>query len=407
MTEIRYPYGGKPTWEHTAIGLHLKPAEHHTDWLGDAETRAYELGVLKRIRAGWATMMTGGDSAIEVIAGKEAVRWLLDEQIVPIFRDSTGKLPYPYPNIKFVEKLVPIYAEYGLRPLVIPWNEPGDDREWAGGEVPPDWKERFLPLWIDAAKQITNAGANVAFPDPLSEWQWWFERFPADIMQMFRDGRAVVAAHLYGKNRPVNYPYDDVSQNGTPLTEAEWRAALGNFWDVPGYREVTLEYMNQQRRELAWLGKTFHDDATCFGAWRNIYYAAEQAWGFRPVMCMTEGGWTPKDIPGSGPNNDYRWPVTTPAAIRDHTRQVLETQSEHGMFALTFWICYGWSYDGWYRNPLAGIHYDCFEYPRCYEQPVIHSLEDAPILPGPTPGENLWGEVRAEFEALRALIAES
>ena len=85
---IAYPYEGEPSWEHSCRGLHLKPAEHHTDWLGNPIRRAYELGVLRRIYAGFATMLTSGDSAIEVIDGKPAVCWLLDIGCVPIIRDS-------------------------------------------------------------------------------------------------------------------------------------------------------------------------------------------------------------------------------------------------------------------------------------------------------------------------------
>lgn len=371
---IAYPFEGKPPWPHTCYGLHMQPKGHWTDWK-DPKVREYELGVLRRTRSSWITGLSQGGSILEVIDGKSAAEWLLDEQVVPLIRYHTSSMPTEFLDIVYVRQTVQIWNTYGIRPTWILWNEPGDEREWKDKKVPENWKEVFLGLWINAARRVIEAGAIAGFPDPLGEWPWFFERLPPDIVDAFRDGRAIICVHAYGKNRPPKYPLDPVSLYGAPLTEAEWRAALGPFWDVPGYREVSLDQINAQRAALANPNPVVPYDPTCFGAWRANRYWFKSIHGFEPVMCLTEGGWTPKDTPGSGPNNDWRWPVTTPAAIRDHTLEVIRDQADHGMFAMTFWISHGWSYDGWFYNPLACIHNDCFDYPECYEQPIIHALE--------------------------------
>lgn len=376
---MKYPYEGKPSWSHTNIGLHLKPAAHHTDWLGDKARREYEIGILTRIHANWCTWITDGDSAMETIAEKPAPCWLLDEGIVPITRDSTTGLPLDYQNIDFVLKLVAEFKPYGLRPAVILWNEPGDYREWHK-KRPTDWKEKFLAVWIQAARQVMDAGANAGFPDPLGKWSWFFERLPSDIVDAFRDGRCFFSAHLYGKNRPVNYPEDDVSRYGTPLTETGYRVALDDFWDVPGFRDFTLGQINEQRKLLANRYKTFLDDTTCFGAWRNVYYEFERLHGFRPVTCMNEGGWVPKDRPGSGENVDYRWPMTTPKMVARLTVESLKV--DHGMFALTPWISYGWSDNGWYNNgSFSDVTDSDTGKPYGPEMPVIAALKNLMLNP--------------------------
>jgi len=390
---MKYPYQGEPSWCHTNIGLHLKPASFHSDWLGDTERREYELGILRRIKASWVTMLTDGDSAIEVISGKEAVRWLLDEEIIPIIRDSTDKLPRAYTNIAFVGKLVQIYSDYKLRPLVIIGNEPGDAREWVDENVPQNWKDVFLGVWVSAARQVMSAGANAGFPDPLGDWQYFFDRMPNDIIDAFAEGRCVFTAHLYGKARPLDYPEDDVSLNGTPATYEEYRAAMDDFADIWGVPNI--DDVNRQRAEWADPNKTFLDDSTCFGAWRNINYYAEKSWGFKPVMCMTEGGWTPKDQAGSVPV-DIRYPPSTIKKIADKTLNALSEDT--GMFALTFWLSYGWSDDGWYYSPLQNvIDQDTGE---AYgpEQKVIKALESSNSV------DTLLDTIREEINKLNEMI---
>jgi hypothetical protein len=353
----------------------MKPAEYHTDWLGNRARREYEIGLLKKMRISWVVMMTNGDSAIEVIDGKEAVRWLLDEGIVPIIRDDSTKLPQPYNNQDFVRRLVAIYTDYGLRPTIIPWNEPGDTREWKNGVRPANWREVFLALFLDAARQIREVGANWAFPDPLGKWDWWFPRFPSEMVEDMRAGVGLIAAHLYGKARDIIYPEDEVSRYGVPLDAGTYEA----YKKTSPFDPPPLASINHQRREWADPQRTFLDDHTCFGAWRNIYYHFIEAHHFRPVMCMTEGGWTPDDRAGT----DIRFLATTPHMVADKTVQMFNADT--GMYAVCPWLAYGWSHDGWWYNGL------CLD--NNGEQPVIEALAGDPL-----------DDALVEIEAARGIL---
>ena len=380
---MNYPYEGKPGWPHTNRGVHMHPSPYLAAYMRDSQKRAEMLERLKRMHLSWVVVLNAGDSALEKADGKPVVEHFMGQGIVPIVRDMTTLLPRSFHGEGVVRCLVDIYRGYGLRPTVIAWNEPGDTREWVGGKVPKQWRETFLTLWIDAARKIINAGGNAGFPDPLFDWPWFFEnlaRLAPDLVEEFRQGRAVFTAHLYGKARPPDYPEDDVSRYGTPLIPEGFRAELNDVADLPPWNQLNLERINAARKRLADPNKTWRDDTTCFGAWRNIYDAAEKAWGFRPVMAMTEGGWVPNDPAGSGPDSDERYVPSTPKHVARWTLQIMQ-DSRHEMYALCPWI-----YDGlhtWWDNGWVGSHFASVVDGETgqkygYEKPVVRYLAENP-----------------------------
>ena len=78
--------------------------------------------------------------------------------------------------------------------------------------------------------------------------------------------------HYYGKGRPVDYPEDDVSHYGTPLTMDEYRAALDDYADDPAWNEGpgVLALMNKQRRAWANPNASPLTDDTCFQGWVKV-----------------------------------------------------------------------------------------------------------------------------------------
>ena len=361
MSNIRYPYEGKPDWAHTRIGIHSWPYGHFTDWDDDAR-REYELGAFKRARASWVTLKMESDSFLEWVGlgknRKPFVCHYLDEGIVPFLRDDTNTFPSPYKNFEVIPRAVAEYKPYGLRPTFIFRNEWGDVREWAGKHRPSNWREVALSLFIDAARMIRDRGANWAFADPLSDWAWWFQRFPEDLVDDMRNGVGIITNHCYGKSRRKNYPEDDVSRFGTPLTMDAYRAHMGRWWGI--LPTEPIEKINEQRWLWRSEDKTWRDDHTCWGSWRNVLDAWMSIHTFQPVVAMTEGGWHPDDRAG----NDIRYPPSTPETVADDIISVIN--EPNGMFAYTFWLIYGWSFDGWLYNGMCDYNN--------YEQPVIQRL---------------------------------
>ena len=60
-----------------------------------------------------------------------------------------------------------------------------------------------------------------------------------------------------------------------------------------------------------------------------------ESFGFVVPMAMTEGGWVPRDRPGSGHNTDIRMPLTTPNMVAKRTLQMYDTPSP--FFAICPW----------------------------------------------------------------------
>ena len=404
--EIRYPYEGKPSWAHTHVGVHLHPYAYHS-WTLRPENRARHIPVLRRIRASHVLMMVTGDSGTERVDGKPAVCWYLDDGIAPIIRFS-GVLNRPFPHLDAVKRLVAEYKPYGLRPAIQLWNELGDAREWQDGIVPTNWREIALGRIREAAPRVIEAGANYAFADPLSDWDWWFEGLAnGDWPDWWREGVAIMAAHLYCKDRPFDYPEDDVSRYGTQLTEAEHRAGLDDFYHLWG-NDPSLETINRQRLALADAKRTWRDDHTCFGAWRNIQAAAEGVLGGRVVMAMTEGGPTPDSRAGSGgQSTDNRYLRSTPKRV---ARQLVEMYrlADHGMYTLCPWLLWGgesaqFQSDFWLGSLYGGMIDQETGQPYGWEMPAIAALEAMHSAPAPEP--ELWQRVRRALGLVEEALA--
>ncbi len=333
----------------TKRGVHLHPFGYHGMWM---ERHAYWTELLVSMGMSWVVLITEGDSVLEEIGGTTPLEVLLDAGIVPIIRDKQ-KFPRYFENMRTVERTVEVYGRYGLRPFWILYNEPFDEREWVNDV--PRYEEAWDIIavrWMSGANLVAQRGAYVGFPDGPCFAENPFERIKG-ARWLWDEGWAFYAGHHYGKGRPLDYPYDAVSQQGKLLTEERYRAALDDYADDPAWRDLPLEVVNEARRRLVDPGKTAIEDDTCWRGWEKVAHWSQETLGYVVPMAMTEGGWVPRDRAGSGPDIDVRWPQTTPRMVATKTLVMFEAGSP--FFALCPWLLadddmggWGWPFDAWH-----------------------------------------------------------
>jgi len=368
VIEIPAEVAGRPV---TRRGVHLLPFGYHGGWCREAGEwpRSYWLDLMKAMGLSWVVLLTDGDSVLEPFDGKSPLEWLLGAGVVPVVR-YYGQLPYPFAGHDAVRRAVPIYAEHGLRPFWQLWNEPGNDREWAGGDAPEDWWERFVPLWNQAARDVEALGGWPGFPDGPD--------YDYDRRHPFRDAEWTenrwFGSHPYGLGRPIEFPLDDVSRFGVPLVEGAYREALDDFWLVRDWMDVWVEgdealtvelslaLVNERR--AAWADPDPPARYTaCWNSWRVTDAAAREALdGWVPSLIVTEGGWTPRDRAGTGDRIDYRWPYTTPRMVAHKTLEVFEDPASP-FLGICPWLLAcedmggsGWPFEAWHGWAYSDLY---------------------------------------------------
>lgn len=378
MIEFARVVSGVPV---TKRGVHGCTTAYAKDWLGDNAPwggRDHWLNQLKAMGMSWLVLLDRQGSVLEQFGprGLTVVEHVLEAGCQPIIRYQGTKLPRPFTDKHIVKELVRIYSHYGCTPFYIPWNEPGNYREWVKERVPRDYLPIFYALWNEAAWQVLEAGAYVGFPDlPDYDFDKGMNPFADTDRRIWETRKAWVALHCYKVNRPWNYPHDAASQTGKPLTEAEWRAALDDYWGDPVWMAPGLERINQARREaveererLGLPPPTYLTDPTGWWSWRRTLHWAEKTLGFRPHAAVTEGG----DTPDARPFREDRYPPTTPNRIGPVTLQLYNEDSD--LFAVNPWVWAsgdqggdmatwesdawnGWGYSDRYGRVKPVVHY--------------------------------------------------
>jgi hypothetical protein len=368
--EIPAEVNGRPV---TNRGVHLQPFGFHGDWINQA---SYWTDLLVSMGISWVVIITDSDSVRQTYHGpKSPIEVLLEAGIIPIIREQKG-FPLPFTEQETFRWTVDVYGQYGLKPFWIIRNEPLDDREWSRGEVPPDAWDTIMKVWVGAAEFIASNGGYVGFPDgPGYDFNPFESIQTYDCQWVFDEGSAFYAGHHYGKNRPRDYPYDAVTRYGARLTEAAYRRLLDDYAGDRAWREDPLELMNRRRKELRSPELTAIDDDVCWRGWESIAHWSLEAFGYVVPMAMTEGGWVPRDRPGTGPNTDIRMPYTTPKMVAKKTLQMYDTPSP--FFAICPWLLAdqdmggsGWPFDAWHGWAYSE------KYGR--KKPVITTLQQIP-----------------------------
>ena len=390
--EIPKIVSGRPV---TNRGVHLHASGYHAFWCGDRTRREYVLDMLVAMHMSWVVILTDGGSALEKFDGKAPVEWLLERGIIPIVRDY-AILPRRFNNMGTVEGLANIYDRFGAPLLLKLWNEPQDDREWNSG-TPSDWWEKFVDRWNAAAPIVLRCGGYPGFPDGPG---YDFDRahpFRDTERYLWDDGLAWYGVHNYAKGRPIDYPYDEVSQRGQALTQAERDLLLDDFADDPRWTDPPLDEVNQKRRELTHTGKTILDDDTCWLAYEKVQHHALTTLGHEVQIATVEGGWVPRDRAGTGLDIDCRWPHTTPKKVAEWTLDS-HTFSEE-LFAICPWMLAGkylgqggWPFDEWWGWAYSDMYGT--------EKPVIQMLKDNPPM-GVTPPLVDWSRITGLVEEIQ------
>jgi hypothetical protein len=363
---------GRPV---TNRGVHLQPFGHHGTWMEEAD---YWVDLLVSMGMSWVVLINEGDSVRQPREDFNPIKVLLDAGIIPIIREGGVAFPFPFKDHETFRWTVEVYGQYGLKPFWIIRNEPFDNREWRNQEVPPQaeaW-DIVMRVWSQAAEFIASNGGYVGFPDGPCYGLNPFEKIKAYGCQwIFDEGKGYYTGHHYGKNRPRDYPYDPVTRYGAQLTEEAYRRLLDDYADDRQWWEEPIELINQRRTDLQSASLTAIDDDTCWRGWEKIAHWSLQSFGYVVPMAMTEGGWVPRDRPGTGPNTDIRTPHTTPKMVAKKTVQMYDTPSP--FFAICPWLLAdqdmggsGWPFDAWHGWAYSE------KYGR--KKPVILALQDTP-----------------------------
>jgi hypothetical protein len=356
----------------TNRGVHLQPFGHHGDWLDRA---SYWVDLLVSMGMSWVVLLTDGDSVRQSHHGLNPLKVLLDAGVIPIIREA-NQFPRPFVEHDTVRWTVDLYGQYGLKPFWIIRNEPFDTREWVDKQVPHVAWHTVMTIWAEAAQFIASNGGIVGFPDgpsypfnPLESVRDW------NCKWLYDEGLGFYAGHHYGKNRPRDYPYDAITRHGAPLAEDTYDRLLDDYAGDPKWKEEPIDRLNRRRQELKSANLTPLQDDTCWRGWERIANWSLESFGYVLPMAMTEGGWTPRDRAGSGPDTDIRAPLTTPRMVAKRSIQMYDTPSP--FFALCPWLLAdddmgggGWPFDAWHGWAYSGKYGS--------KKPVIAALQQTP-----------------------------
>lgn len=328
---------------------------------------------LQQINAKWALLATQD----WVQMGKAASKiWAAG--VMPVCR-----------NICRIDKVVDwetgvkVLLDAGIPPYIQIFNEPGDTREWRGHPN----IHHFGGAWANAATQVYDSGGYPGMGAILGQDEW-LAAFNAvkGINRMDIWNRAWFCVHNYGSNHPIDYPYDDVNQKGTPASMDEY--AHSHF-------SLPIGEVNALRRSSAHPGATVMTDDTCVLRFLEYKEWMVESLGYCLPMIGGEGGWE------WGSEEDHRYPKLGADEHASRTRQMFEWFSRgvlsngaplpDELFSVAPWIMADWGADDWWYGVLgtkqgtidavASIPHFMREF--SWDQPSKISAPAAPTQPEP------------------------
>lgn len=292
---------------------------------------------LQSINAKW-TLVAGQDwSQI----GK-AARLVWDAGIMPVCR-LVCKVDKPFIDW---ETGVQTLHDLGIPAYMQIFNEPGDSREWRD-EVPRI--DRFGEKWADAAGRVFKAGGMPGMGGVLGidEWLAAFNAVQGGASNELW-GKAWFCVHNYGSNHPPNYPYDDVNQKGTQVTQDEY--ARFRF-------SMPFDELNELRRTKSNPGDTIFQDDTAVLRVHVFKKWMTDSLGFCLPMLGGEGGWQWQT------EEDLRYPKLPDEFHAQYTREMFEWFRTGSLsdgqplmdelFCCTAWIQADGQADSWWFGPLG------------------------------------------------------
>ena len=321
--------GSKRGWHWTASNY---PAhanfQWHLDWMARAGT-------------GWVKYVADGDSSPgQGDSGVQFGMEVLRRGMIPIHRF------YKPANHRWTDandNAVAACVAAGIR-YIEPMNEPDLKVEWGDGNIPQDWLQRSFTTWIEQAQRI-QAHGGIPLSPALASGVFHDrgpDAGPPVIVNPFlwvRDAGIndfVCAIHNYTGNHPIDYPYDNVNQHGSPLTQAEYDKYGPEAWDYRSIADINVQRMRDRNP-----GDTIYDDDSCFLAVVLFRELLDEA-GFQHVPIMTtEGGPVHTDL------WDGRYPRIMPNLFIEMLEQELAWMSvEPWYYCLCPWL--------WANNAAGG-----------------------------------------------------
>lgn len=171
-----------------------------------------------------------------------------------------------------------ILKNKGLPPYLQIYGDPLRPREWASRS--PDWN-LFVQKWTEQAQKVYEGeglpGIQLSNPDRLRRMiQATREK---DLLYLW--GRTWLAYKNNGRNRPPDYPYDEVNQEGAPVPEAEKQ------WEYAG----TIPEVNKWRERQKSPGETINQDYRGVLGFLAMAKVFKEELGFVPPIICVGGGW--------------------------------------------------------------------------------------------------------------------
>ncbi len=301
-------------------------------------------------------------------------------------------------NLGGLGKMVQHYMAKGVYYYEL-YNEPdlyGVPGGWCKDPEPDP--ERLAELWAPAAREVQMWGAYPSLPSifPVGkghpDWQdSFFQRFlgaikaNGDTELLYRSWGAV---HNYFLNHPADYPMDEISRTGRPLTPEE----ISQY----GLNENQVFSINQARAERQQNGPHLGTDPTqdVHGFLQFIAYHDQftEIFGFEIPLISTEGGAT------VGSCEDGRYPCVDEQIQMEQTLWAYDymlDQAPDYYFATNTWLLaqqaldfgggYIWEGNAWYHD-REGNHL-----------PIVEAMKSHPRKGevrhgGQAPGETMNNE---------------
>ncbi len=342
----------------TGIGIHW--AAGPAVAMGMGEVRDFWIPELKAMGIKWVKMLH--------IGGLELARELLKNDIMPIVR-----IYRPQPNAVDPEKgtlgekelgIVADYVAAGVRYFEFN-NEPELASEWLDRQKPPNAEEMVARNAIRDMEAIIELGGYPAVPATAvgTKWDLIGEIIAQGGKDLF-DGPVWLAVHNYDLNHPLDYPYDDVNQNGTPISQEEYSSYRSVAWEGPKWGKRTREFVNEEREKGKNPGHTIFDDPSSWLAYERLAGLSRKHLGRVLPILSTENG------PIVAEDDDPRYPTTT---LELHQEKVLEMArimmgtskkfdpAPEYYFCTAFWLIAsarmrvpGWERHSWYSEAWPG-----------------------------------------------------
>ncbi len=327
--------------------------------IGLGKIREYWLPELLAMGVKWVKFIHDG--------GEGLAELLLANEIMPVVR-----LYRPQPNpgvlgnkeIEFLDRYLALgvkYFEFN--------NEPDLSVEWRNGQVPENALEIVVRNAMRDMELILERGGYPAVPALAVGTKWDIVGKICELggEDLF-EGGVWQAIHNYGLNHPLDYPYDDVNQKGTPISRKEYDRLAAERW---GEGESTwgadsLERVNRRRVAGTNPGDTVHEDPSTWRSYEFFDMMVCQHLGRSIPVLSTENGIN------VGDRADPRYSGVTPQLHMERTlemcRIMMGTSTRFDKapahyFCTAFWLignytlghmAVGWESQAWYSPRWPG-----------------------------------------------------